>query len=62
MPNNPRPFALVPMVSVPRKYYPTTLHTFLPLFSDNSRVYYKTGSLGSGIGSVRNSRVKARLV
>jgi|SaaInlV_130m_DNA_3_1039695.scaffolds.fasta_scaffold29101_1 hypothetical protein len=30
------------------------------LFSDNSLVYYKSNSLSSGTGSVRNSRAKGR--
>jgi hypothetical protein len=33
------------------------------MFSDNSRVFYKPGSLAScGVGSVRNSSVKSRKI
>jgi hypothetical protein len=28
----------------------------MPLFSDNSNVYYKPKTMSSGVGSVRNSR------
>ena len=34
-----------------------------PVFTDNSRVYYKPGSLAAGgIGTVRNSAVKSRKI
>ena len=33
----------------------------MPLFTNNAQVYYKPGSLAPcGIGTVRNSRAKAR--
>ncbi len=35
--------------------------TMFSLFTNNSMVYHKAGSVSSGIGSVRNSRVKKRL-
>jgi hypothetical protein len=39
----------------------TSMRNMRSLFSDNSRVYYKPGSLAScGVGSVRNSAVKSR--
>jgi len=31
------------------------------LYTNNAMVYYKTGSVSSGIGSVRNHRIKGRL-
>jgi hypothetical protein len=34
-----------------------------PVFTDNSKVYYKPGSLAAGgIGTVRNSGVKSRKI
>ncbi len=34
---------------------------YMPLFTNNSQVFYKPNSLPScGVGSVRNSRLKAR--
>jgi hypothetical protein len=39
------------------------LTNLTPLFTDNSRVYYKPGSLAScGVGSVRNSSTKSRRI
>lgn len=39
----------------------TSLRNLKPLFTNNAQVYYKTGSLApGGVGSVRNSSVKAR--
>lgn len=55
------PYGLVPNISKPIMTYPRTLKMSMPLFSDNSRVYYTSGSLGSGIGSVVNSRAKRRM-
>ena len=50
------PYRLVPMTSKPTQMFPD-MRIMTPLFSDNSRVYYKKGSLGSGgIGSIRNAR------
>jgi hypothetical protein len=41
----------------------TPLRNFKNMFSDNSRVFYKPGSLAScGVGSVRNSSVKSRKI
>jgi hypothetical protein len=38
-----------------------SLRTLTPLFTNNAQVYYKPGSLApGGVGSVRNSSVKAR--
>ena len=40
---------------------PVISNSILPIYSDNSRVYYKPNSLPSGgIGGVRNYRKKAR--
>jgi len=63
--NNAETFAIVPELSLPPPPPPTPpsvpsrfMHA---LFTDNSRVYYKTNSLASGgIGGVRNHRKKAR--
>jgi len=32
----------------------------MPLFSDNSRVYYVPGTTYAGVGSVRNISIKSR--
>ena len=62
--NNAETFAIVPELSLPpppptpQSVPPRFMHA---LFTDNSRVYYKTNSLASGgIGGVRNHRRKAR--
>lgn len=42
---------------------PVNLRNLMPLFTDNSRVFYKPGSLAScGVGSVRNSSSKSRRI
>jgi hypothetical protein len=56
--NEPKPFGLVPTpqftLTVPNRIYMKNL------FSDNSKVFYKPGSLASGgIGTVKNSRRKS---
>lgn len=35
------------------------IHTKMPMFSDNSRVYQKPGAYSVGVGSVKNRRVKS---
>ena len=56
--NNAGTYAIVPELSSPPPAPARIMHT---LFTDNSRVYYKTNSLASGgIGGVRNHRRKAR--
>jgi hypothetical protein len=52
-------FAITPgPAPAPAPAFPVTKHS---LFTDNSRVYYKTSSLApGGIGGVRNYRRKAR--
>jgi hypothetical protein len=63
--NNAETFAIVPELSLPPPHAPAPApapaRIMHALFTDNSRVYYKTNSLASGgIGGVRNHRKKAR--
>lgn len=65
--NNAGTYAIVPELSPPPDPAPDPAPAPAPvrimhaLFTDNSRVYYKTNSLASGgIGGVRNHRRKAR--
>ena len=51
----PPGFGVIAPISVPQM--------FKSMFSDNSRVFYKPGSLAScGVGSVRNSSIKSRKI
>ena len=59
--NNAGTYAIVPELSSPPPSDPAPVRIMHALFTDNSRVYYKTNSLASGgIGGVRNHRRKAR--
>jgi hypothetical protein len=60
--NNAGTYAIVPeLSSSPPPSDPAPVRIMHALFTDNSRVYYKTNSLASGgIGGVRNHRRKAR--
>lgn len=59
--NNAGIYAIVPELSTPPAPAPAPAMIMQALFTDNSRVYYKTNSLASGgIGGVRNYRKKAR--
>ena len=50
-------FDLIPPVP------PSRFFSMKPLFTDNSRVYYKPGSLAScGVGTVRNSSVRSKKI
>jgi len=53
-------FLKMPTIINMNKYAYTKRSVIVPLFTDNSRVYYKPHSLApGGVGTVRNTRVKA---
>jgi hypothetical protein len=52
-----------PVSTTPGRILNVNHKMIMPLFTDNSRVYYKPGSLAiCGIGSVRNTSVKSRKI
>lgn len=54
-------FAIVPTLSSPPPSVAPPSTSMKPIFTDNSRVYYKSNSLASGgVGGVRNHRRKSR--
>lgn len=59
---SPYPFGLVPIVSSnrnPNSTFSTSKSATL-VFTDSSRVFYKTHTTSTGVGSVRNARVIAK--
>ena len=50
-----------PRLDPPQPIHVQPVRYYMPLFTNNSQVFYKPNSLPScGVGSVRNSRLKAR--